>query len=93
MRWCGEKDGRTGNRRARYSRRWKGRICCARVLSRAAVGEVDEDFTFAQERRAAGRHNPRSPKPVGRNVTIVVMLLVLCIVLLVVFVFVLRAQG
>ena len=60
----------------------------------AVVGEVDGEFTFAEKGRAAGRHNPRArSKPVGRNVTIVFMLLVLCIALLVVFVFVLRAQG
>jgi len=60
----------------------------------SAVAAVDDDFTFAEERHPAGRHAPRSrSRPIGRNVTIVAALLVLCAVLLVALVIVVRAQG
>jgi broad-specificity NMP kinase len=58
------------------------------------VAAADEDFTFAQERHPADRHDLRArSKPVGRNVTIVATLVVLCVVLLVALVVVLRTQG
>jgi hypothetical protein len=69
-------------------------LLAAASSASAVVDEVDGDFVLAEERRAAGRHTPRSrSKPVGRNVTIVVMLVVLCIAMLAALIFVLRADG
>jgi hypothetical protein len=67
-------------------------LLAAASSASAVMDEVDGDFVLAEERRAAGRHTPRSrSKPVGRNVTIVVMLVVLCIAMLAALIFVLRA--
>jgi hypothetical protein len=58
------------------------------------AGVAEGDFAFAEERRPAGRQNPRShSRPVARNVTLVATLLVLCVVLVVALVIVLRMQG